>query len=409
MKTYLLFFGLLIAFVSKTSGQACPGALGITGIGPIVAQCGSVNNIVFTVDVAVPNQEVSYPHGPTEADCFILPPGWTYVTVGGGTIVGSGFSRAERYRITVKPSASTGGTIQVRNKAFCGTATPLYSSYETANVVRPGANVGLSGPNNFCIGSTGTFTLNGVSPGSSITWYVDPAPEQNMQIIGGRNANSVTVQGISNGTGKISAVIYDQCGNRSAPEQLVYVGVPTVKNFTVNTSMCLGYSQVVVANTAGNPTSWNWYVSSGNASNAYLTDYGGGTAYFNSYNADCYGLTVQMSNACGTSSDGVTICAMECFSPYKVYPNPAKDYVTVEFEKADKSEVLPDEVELYSEPLTDPVLVINVQEEYKNNKMAQGRNLVLNVKGMPRGTYYLHIKNSRNKANPIDKIRILLE
>lgn len=109
------------------------------------------------------------------------------------------------------------------------------------------------------------------------------------------------------------------CPNSGWGEAYVHYGPPTVDGITVNTSMCTGYGQVVTANVLGNPTSQTWAVTSGNSYNAYLTDYGTGSAYFNSYIPDCYGLQISMSNTCGNSSDGTTICVDNCFGRYSVY------------------------------------------------------------------------------------------
>lgn len=45
--------------------------------------------------------------------------------------------------------------------------------------------------------------------------------------------------------------------------------------------------------------SYNWSLS--NPGNAYLTNYGSADTAFNAYVADCYGLSLQISNACGTT------------------------------------------------------------------------------------------------------------
>ena len=120
------------------------------------------------------------------------------------------------------------------------------------------------------------------------------------------------------------------CPNSSWAEAYVHYGPPTIDNIVVNTSMCSGYGQVVTANTLGNATSLSWAVTSGNSSNAYLSDYGNGSASFNSYVPDCYGLTIYMSNTCGSSQGGTTICVDNCFGRYSVYPNPVKDVISIE-------------------------------------------------------------------------------
>jgi hypothetical protein len=97
------------------------------------------------------------------------------------------------------------------------------------------------------------------------------------------------------------------------------------------------------------------------------------------------------------------------FSIYTVYPDPAQDFVTIEFDQVDKVEALPDEITLISENSTKPVRKANPQSEYQNSKLIDGKSIALNVKDLPRGIYYLHIINSRRQDKPLDRIRILLE
>jgi hypothetical protein len=92
-----------------------------------------------------------------------------------------------------------------------------------------------------------------------------------------------------------------------------------------------------------------------------------------------------------------------------VYPNPAKDYITVEFDQIESAESLPDEIVLLSEKSTKHVKNVDVQALYQRNGLKNGKQVEIDAKALPRGTYYLHIKNSKLKENKVDVIRILLD
>lgn len=198
------------------------------------------------------------------------------------------------------------------------------------------------------------------------------------------------------------------CPNSGWGEAYVHFGAPTVNGITVNTSMCSGYGQVVTANVLGNPTSLTWAVTSGNSYNAYLTDYGTGSAYFNSYVSDCYGLQISMSNSCGNSSDGTTICVDNCFARYSVYPNPVKEVISIDFGEVRNKKTLPERVDLFEEKSVKKVKSIDVREAFEKNILKTNGILTINVEDLPRGTYYLHIINSETAGDKLVTQRIVL-
>lgn len=169
--------------------------------------------------------------------------------------------------------------------------------------------------------------------------------------------------------------------------------------------MCNGSGLNVQVSTT-QATSASWSVT---CCSAYLTDYGNGIAYFNSYNNDCYGLDVTATNACGNTQDGVTICVEDCFYFYRVFPNPAKNYFYLEFDQTDNLSSLPERVELLSEKSTNPVRSINIQEVHQRKGFVNGNRLEFDVKDLPRGVYYVHVINSRRKEKEKDSIRLIIE
>lgn len=225
----------------------------------------------------------------------------------------------------------------------------------------------------------------------------------------GFSSANVTATGIGKAKVRADADPSTGCPNSGWGEAYVHFGAPTVNGITVNTSMCSGYGQTVTANVLGNPTYTNWYVSSGNASNTYLTDYGSGSAYFNSYVPDCYGLTINMSNACGSSSDGTTICVDDCFARYSAYPNPSKDVMNIEFGEIKNKESLPEYLDLFEEKSGKKILSIDVQDAINKKTLKSDGVLSIYVGDLPRGIYYLHITPTTVSTKKKQIIQVRLE
>lgn len=111
----------------------------------------------------------------------------------------------------------------------------------------------------------------------------------------------------------------------------------------------------------------------------------------------------------GTLNTGLTLCSQNCLSAYTVYPNPAKDYLTIKFDNTESADVLPERIVLYSEKSTIPALSVSVQEIYNKKEFKGGDKIELDVRELPRGTYYLHVIPKEGTEQKIEKIRIILE
>ena len=154
--------------------------------------------------------------------------------------------------------------------------------------------------------------------------------------------------------------------------------------------------------TLSGPISWN----PNPAINAFANGPNNTEYYLNLSSGQSSNIAVSASNDCGTSNRTISFSA---YSGYKVYPNPAKNSVYVEFDNTSKAEVLPEEIQLLNEKSTDPLQRINVQDAFSRKEFKNGNQLELDVKNLPRGTYYLHIINSKRKDIETDIVRLLLE
>lgn len=260
----------------------------------------------------------------------------------------------------------------------------------------------IVGPNLICTG--GTFSLE---PGNlSVTW------SSNLPTVLSINNNGqATAHG--NGLVTISATFIDGCGTTRTESRTVNVGAPSFSNFLVNgqstsnATICVNNFASIEALPVDPLGNYSWSISS--SGNAYLTNYFSASTAFNAYTADCYGLTLQVSNACGTTQSNLTICAQDCFARYTISPNPAKDVLNVVFEPTDNNAALPDEITLVSEQALRTVRTVNVQELAQTASFRQNQKVSFEVTELPRGIYYIQVKNSRRKDKELDVIRILLE
>ena len=156
------------------------------------------------------------------------------------------------------------------------------------------------------------------------------------------------------------------------------------------------------AGTLSGPISWNPNPSV----NAFASGPNNVEYYLNLSSGQSTNITVSATNDCGTSNRTI---AFASYYGYRVYPNPAKNTVYVEFDNTEKADLLPEEIRLLSEKSTNPVRTVNVQDTYSQKAFKNGNQVELDVKNLARGTYYLNIINSKRKDLATDIIRLVLE
>src|SRR5690606_17065511 len=149
---------------------------------------------------------------------------------------------------------------------------------------------------------------------------------------------------------------------------------------------------------AANPTSnvaWDPSPSIGFGYDQYFHKYdfalsSGQTLYLN---------PVSATNVCGTSNRTLVFAVP---SGFLVYPNPASEYLYIQFENVSKLELLPEEINLLTEKSTIPIKSISLEETFNNKMFMDGNKVVLDVSDLERGIYYLHIVH-RDKKRDTEK------
>jgi len=108
-----------------------------------------------------------------------------------------------------------------------------------------------------------------------------------------------------------------------------------------------------------------------------------------------------LTNQCGTLS---TIASFQGIGPWLLaaYPNPATDVLNLDLSTGDKSAKLPQDAKLYSEKTGQVVKTVSISKEAGDDNKLQ-----INVRDLPRGTYYLQV-NDGNTDKAAPKTRIVL-
>ena len=263
----------------------------------------------------------------------------------------------------------------------------------------------ISGPALLC--TTGTYTLTNVPAGVPVSWSVSTPSGVSPTSGSGTVANLTRINAED-----VTITFTIGCNGGGTVSRRILVGPPQFGGFLVNgqsTSNGTGCtnSYIPIAAVPNDPSaSYYWSQSD---PNGFIANASQSSTAFTAYNANCYYLNVNIYNSCGSTNQTLTICTNNCLAKYTVYPNPAKDYITVEFDQIESAEFLPDEIVLLSEKSTKSVKNVDVQALYQRNGLKNGKQVEIDAKALPRGTYYLHIKNSRLKETKVDIVRILLE
>ncbi len=150
--------------------------------------------------------------------------------------------------------------------------------------------------------------------------------------------------------------------------------------------------------------SWNIQNNGANTYVVYPT--GNNSAVISTASDEGYFTVVaSKSNACGYTERYYGFYTSSCYS-YRVYPNPTSDIISIEFDKIEKIEDLPDNIELFSENSTVAIKSASPKELFKNKDL--GNKIEFQVNDLKRGIYYLHINDVKRKEKPKEIIRIVL-
>jgi Secretion system C-terminal sorting domain len=129
---------------------------------------------------------------------------------------------------------------------------------------------------------------------------------------------------------------------------------------------------------------------------------------FGTNNTGTYFTTIYASNICGSIGRNIIVQVNNC--GYRVYPNPARNNIAVEFEEPDKIESIPDLIEIKDEKEQKVVKQKNIKEikEKQKNNSSSYSKIDFDVSDLPRGIYYISLKYGNIKDAKVETIKILL-
>jgi hypothetical protein len=89
-----------------------------------------------------------------------------------------------------------------------------------------------------------------------------------------------------------------------------------------------------------------------------------------------------------------------------VYPNPASNVVSLEFNDSKSADNIPFQINLYSEKSTKAVKSLSFEQARALDSYKLNKKIEMDVSSLPRGTYY--IPDEKSKLS-VQKERIILE
>lgn len=371
-------------------------------ITPIV--CGSTSNFDVFILVNEPPSTVSISTAPNGSQSFSLPAGFSLVSaatyVGKHTEFGIQYNK---YKAVLKPTnGNSTGSGTVKNYYNCGGGGEVYTTAKSFTIERASPNIPTisnTQPIIRCNSTSITASCNSIAGADYYQWESNGG----VSIVSGNGTNSISISATSSGQIRVKAKA-NACSKESGWTSwfAVHYGVPTLAPYVTGT--CSGYS-LWLNDFAG--TSYNWYANVATAGNGYLSSWGANNAGATPTNGE-YIVIGEATNACGTVS--YTFIVYSCSGFYRIAPNPARESIAIIFDRPNEKSTLPGKIELFSESSTKSVETINVKGLDAKN-FVDGNKLIIDVRSLPRGTYYLHLffENEKKEIIDTDKVRVILE
>jgi len=260
------------------------------------------------------------------------------------------------------------------------------------------------GTNTLCTTPNSTYILSFIPGNSTVNWSVSPASyfATNGGAITNGTGGTATIRAASNfaGSATISFVIQSNCIT-STVTRTIWVGTPQISNQRVDGSSYYGPTYICPGNhwlqvtPLGTTNNANWTVQSG-VPFIVTPNYLDFTMYSN---VSSIAITANATNVCGTGANASFYLMRKtwgCPSYYSIaaYPNPASQELTVSTVSTldlSNAKVLFGEDLKDSPPAPSRAVLIDEQGKAVCEGQLVGSDLKLNLKGLKRGLYYIHI------------------
>lgn len=261
----------------------------------------------------------------------------------------------------------------------------------------------LSGSNGFICGPT-QFTTPITS--STYNWYVST---NNASVSGSGNTVTVT----PNGSGNVTICV--QPSNGVSYCRTFWSGPPALNNVYIDGNLNPGpyavYSNTTHYISSSSPNATSYFINSTtNSGNIFLnlTGINNGNCQVNVAGSTGNGsVNITVSNSCGSY---VRYNTFYIPASYRLYANPAKEDLSVQFSYTDYRDALPDLLEILSEKQIKVVKSIDIGKIFSSKSFIDGNKIVIDVRDLANGTYYLRVKNPRlQKDKQVETTRFVIE
>ncbi len=322
------------------------------------------------------------------------PSGWT----------GPGYTTSNS--VSVVPGKSSEGQIMVTARR---SDVPVHSESRTLNITRPLPTISSISQESMSVcNSSTTVTISASGSGAdSFRWQ----PSASVKI-NGVNATTTTSSPVlvsTSGEGHVDVFAYSTgCDVASTTSKRLYTryGPPVITDRLINgipEHLYVPYYPAEVPNgsriaiPSTNVSSYSWTLVAGTAplwpvsGNEHMCDI--------SYIIDYARIEGKATNSCGSSTH-LFYLVPPGGSMLVAYPNPATETLTLQLA------TIPQAINLYTEASTIAVKSINSKAINNLKSSKDGKHeVILNVKDLPRGIYYLHIEQKDKKT---ERIRVQL-
>lgn len=164
-------------------------------------------------------------------------------------------------------------------------------------------------------------------------------------------------------------------------------------------------------------TSYSYSVIYPSGSSVQLTNNGNSCSVNTNGATGSFYVRITATNDCGTTTRDLVFVIS---SGYRVYSNPTKDFLNVKFDSAENIDGLPESLTLYGENSMKSVKDVLLKEVFEKNAFKDKNIVELDVRSLPKGTYYLHLRYTTPKeilekykeaslTEKVDKVRIIIE
>jgi hypothetical protein len=158
-----------------------------------------------------------------------------------------------------------------------------------------------------------------------------------------------------------------------------------------------------------NTTTYSYSVVGGSGTMvATISSINGGSCIINvSGGSGNRSIRIVTTNACGSATRDIVLFKT---SSFRVFPNPTKSTLSVEFDYTEMMEALPDQMEIISEKTLKTDRSVNLKDIFDKKAFREGNKVDFDISALPRGTYYLRVTNSREeKSKQAQTTRLIFE